>query len=138
MEAIDTPVVPSNVSKTSKTPDPVSPSDLKRIKTESTKDKAGAELSRLVDEVGEQRLSTSSTLESVRNRLEEIAATLNAEMQFKERKLSFSVDKISNRILFSVTDKESGEVIRQVPPEAVLKVSHNLEALKGVLFDDRY
>ncbi|MDG2141430.1 MAG: flagellar protein FlaG [Gammaproteobacteria bacterium] len=138
MEAIDTPVVPSKITKPSKTPEPVSPSDLKRIQTESAKEKAGTELSRLVDEAGEQRLNTSSTLESVRNRLEEIAATLNSEMQFREKKLNFSVDKISNRILFSVTDKESGEVIRQVPPEAVLKVSHNLEALKGVLFDDRY
>lgn len=137
MEVNETPIVPSTVSKTSNKPDPVSPADLKKIDA-MERGKAGSEFSRLVDEVDAKRLNTSATLESVRVRLEEIAATLNAEMQFRERKLNFSVDEISKRILFSVTDKESGEVIRQVPPDAILKVSHNLEALKGVLFDDKY
>ncbi len=137
MEVNETPAVPSNVSKASNKPDPVSPADLKKIDA-MERVKAGSEFSRLVDEIGEKRLNTSAALESVRVRLEEIAATLNAEMQFKEKKLNFSVDEISKRILFSVTDKESGEVIRQVPPDAILKVAHNLEALKGVLFDDKY
>ena len=137
MEVNETPAVPSNVSKTSNKPDPVSPANLKKIDA-MERVKAGSEFSRLVDEIGEKRLNTSAALESVRVRLEEIAATLNAEMQFKEKKLNFSVDEISKRILFSVTDKESGEVIRQVPPDAILKVAHNLEALKGVLFDDKY
>jgi len=137
MEVNETPAVPSNVSKTSNKADAVSPADLKKINA-IDRVKSGSEFSRLVDEVGEQRLNTSATLESVRARLEEIAETLNAEMQFREKKLNFSVDEISKRILFSVTDKESGEVLRQVPPDAVLKVAHNLEALKGVLFDDKY
>ncbi len=130
--------VPSSLPKNGTKPDPISPAELKKAKLEEERMGRGAEFANLLNEVGETRLNTSKALESVRSRLEEIAVSLNEEMQFKERKLNFSVDEISNRILFSVMDEESGEVIKQIPPEAILKVAHNLEALKGVLFDDRY
>lgn len=138
MEVTDPTAVPSNVSKTSGKTDFPSPADLKKARLAQARRESGPDFAKLVDRVGETRQNASAARESVRVKLEEIAQTLNREMQFRERNLNFSVDKISNRILFSVTDKESGEVIRQVPPEAVLKVSHNLEALKGVLFDDKY
>jgi uncharacterized FlaG/YvyC family protein len=34
-----------------------------------------------------------------------------------------------------VTDEVTGESIRQVPAEAILRVAHNIEAMKGLLFD---
>jgi len=35
-----------------------------------------------------------------------------------------------------VTSKQTGEVIRQIPGEAVLRVANSIESLKGILFDD--
>jgi len=32
----------------------------------------------------------------------------------------------------------SGEVIRQIPTEVVVRVAHNIEKLKGLLFDGKY
>ena len=40
--------------------------------------------------------------------------------------------------MVTVLDQDSGKVIKQIPSDAILKVAHNLEALKGILFDDRY
>ena len=40
--------------------------------------------------------------------------------------------------MVTVLDKESGNIVRQIPSDAILKVAHNLEALKGIIFDDRY
>ena len=56
-------------------------------------------------------------------------------MKSSSKELNFSVDEVSKRIMVSVTDRRTGEVIRQVPSEAILKVAHNIEALKGVIFD---
>ena len=56
-------------------------------------------------------------------------------MKSSSNELNFSVDEVSKRIMVSVTDRRTGEVIRQVPSEAILKVAHNIEALKGVIFD---
>ena len=50
--------------------------------------------------------------------------------------LRFSIDDVSDRILVTVTDEETGKVVRQLPSEAILRVAHNIESLKGVLFDE--
>ena len=74
----------------------------------------------------------------IRDRLKEISEALNTEMEIRSRDLQFSVDELTNRFLVTVLDKDSGQVIKQIPSDAILKVAHNLEALKGILFDDRY
>jgi flagellar protein FlaG len=87
--------------------------------------------SRILD----QRSRSAATMEGIRERLDAAIQTLNDRMAKGPKKLSFSVDEVSNRYLVVVTDQRNGEVIRQVPAEAVLRVAHNIEALKGVLFD---
>ena len=74
----------------------------------------------------------------IRDRLEEISESLNSEMKMRSRDLQFSVDEVTNRFLVTVLYQDSGKVIKQIPSDAILKVAHNLEALKGILFDDRY
>ena len=84
----------------------------------------------------------------IRDRLKEITSSLNAEMENRSKNLEFSVDPVTNRLLVTVSDKESGKVIGQIPSEATLKlvkfiqdgvdVTHSLEALKGILYDDKY
>jgi len=37
-----------------------------------------------------------------------------------------------------VTDTNTGEVIRKVPGDAILRVAKQIESLKGILFDDRF
>ena len=88
--------------------------------------------------MAEKRLAASNNLEMIRERLDEIAETLNVEMQDRSRDLQFSVDEVTNRFMVTVLDKESGNIVRQIPSDAILKVAHNLEALKGIIFDDRY
>ena len=88
--------------------------------------------------MADKRLVASNNLEMIRDRLKEISESLNTEMEIRSRDLQFSVDELTNRFLVTVLDKDSGQVIKQIPSDAILKVAHNLEALKGILFDDRY
>jgi len=96
----------------------------------------------------ESRIEGAKNIEMIRDRLKEITNSLNAEMANRSKNLEFSVDPVTNRLLVTVSDKESGKVIGQIPSEATLKlvkfiqdgvdVTHSLEALKGLLYDDKY
>lgn len=52
--------------------------------------------------------------------------------------LVFQVDDTSNRFVVNVADVASGDVIRQIPGDAVLRIARQLESLKGIIFDDKY
>jgi len=88
--------------------------------------------------LSEQRNFSAESIEKLRERLERTIESLNVDLKLSETNLSFAVDKISDRVLVSVVNEDTGETVRQVPAEAILKVAHNIEALKGVLFDDMY
>lgn len=45
--------------------------------------------------------------------------------------LSFRVDEETKRVVISVIDQESKEVIRQVPPEELLELAEKLDAARG-------
>ena len=87
------------------------------------------------DSLASQKTRASEEIQAVQAKLDEIVSHLNVKMEVRDKSLNFSVDEVSNRVMVTVTDKVSGEVVRQVPSEAILKVAHNIEALKGVLFD---
>ena len=52
--------------------------------------------------------------------------------------LAFQVDETSNRFVVNVADISTGELIRQIPGDAVLRIARQLESLKGIIFDDKY
>ena len=70
-------------------------------------------------------------------RLEEALNRLNEMMKNSGRNLSFSRDAAINATVITVKDTNSGEVVRQIPNEAVLRVAHNIEKLKGMLHNEK-
>ena len=86
----------------------------------------------------ENRLEAEKNSEMIREKLKGVSASLNLDMRIKSKNLKFSVDQITKRLLLTVSDKESGKVIKQVPSETILKISHSLETLKGILYDEKY
>ena len=97
--------------------------------------RASEQAVRVSDSLASQKTRASEEIQAVQEKLDEIVSHLNVKMEVRDKSLNFSVDEVSNRVMVTVTDKVSGEVVRQVPSEAILKVAHNIEALKGVLFD---
>ena len=81
---------------------------------------------------------TSVDLEEGINKIEEIVERMNQEMQTQRRGLSFAYDKTINSHVVTVKSASSGEVIRQIPSEVVVRVAHNIEKLKGLLFEGTY
>lgn len=93
------------------------------------------QVERVSDALESQKTRAGEEMQAVQAKLDEIVSHLNTKMEVRDKSLNFAVDEVSNRVMVTVTDKVSGEVVRQVPSEAILKVAHNIEALKGVLFD---
>jgi flagellar protein FlaG len=54
------------------------------------------------------------------------AQQLEAYMQSMNRYLEFRVDEDSGRTVVTVKDKNTGETIRQIPSEEIMRLAHNL------------
>jgi flagellar protein FlaG len=52
-------------------------------------------------------------------------------------RLSFSLHDKTGDLVVRVLDKDTGEVIRQIPPEEMLKLREKLEQLTGVLLNGK-
>lgn len=72
-----------------------------------------------------------------REELSQAIARLNEMMSKQGRDLSFSMDEKLNRTIIQVRSTSTGEVVRQIPDETVLKVAHSIEDLKGLLLNER-
>jgi flagellar protein FlaG len=79
---------------------------------------------------------TKADAQETRRSLEEATEHLNQQMKRNSRDLSFSVDEVANKVVVTVKNRE-GEVVRQIPNEAALRVAHNLDNMKGLLQDGK-
>ncbi len=74
--------------------------------------------------------------EKMRANLQEAIGRINEMMRDGGRGLNFSMDERLGRPIVLVRNLESGEVIRQIPNEVVVKVAHSIEDLKGMLHNE--
>ena len=112
------------------------PSAVKPPQITTSKQDISASTARVAADLSEQKSHSAQSIERLRERLERTIESLNVDLELSETNLNFRVDKISDRVLVAVVNEDTGETVRQVPAEAILKVAHNIEALKGILFDD--
>lgn len=54
-------------------------------------------------------------------------------VQTMTRSLQFSIDDESGKTVVTLTDSETGEVIRQVPSQEVIELASNIGRLQGML-----
>lgn len=87
-------------------------------------------------EAAEGKVKSLSTLASVTESIDDAVEVLNEALSRKHTSAQIRKDEELNRFLVTIKDKDSGEIVREVPPEALLKFARNLEELKGILFDE--
>lgn len=75
--------------------------------------------------------------EQFQKQLEEAVERINEQVKDYGRDLGFSVDRKINSFIITVRNTNTGEVIRQIPNEVVVKFAHSLENLKGILFNEK-
>jgi len=70
--------------------------------------------------------------EEIKKGIEEI----NNQLAMMNRSIQFSVDESSRDIVVRVVDKESGEVIKELPPESILKLRERMAQLSGLMVEE--
>ncbi|MDA8787219.1 flagellar protein FlaG [Porticoccaceae bacterium] len=103
-----------------------------QVKIEAAKTSAQDIGKELASRKGESISQISDNAAKIHEALE----TLNAAVKKVPTALHFSRDESSRRFVVQVTDTNTGEVIRKLPGDAVLRISKQLDSLKGVLFDE--
>ncbi|RCU44583.1 MULTISPECIES: flagellar protein FlaG [Corallincola] len=78
------------------------------------------------EQIQEQAQQLKQEQEIDRQRLEEMARNLQEFVQSFNKSLTFSVDDASGRDVISVKDKVSGDLLRQIPSEEMLKLAVRL------------
>ena len=69
----------------------------------------------------------------MRQNLDEAIGKLNDMMVSGGRGLNFSMDEQLGRPIIYVKNAQTGEVVRQIPNEVVVRIAHGIEDLKGLL-----
>jgi flagellar protein FlaG len=67
--------------------------------------------------------------------LRNIASAFGQAVGLINHGISVRVDDSSNRVITQVVNTDTGEVIRQVPPQEMLEIAHRLRQFVGTLFD---
>jgi flagellar protein FlaG len=71
----------------------------------------------------------------VRQNLQEAVSMLNQQMTSTKRGLGFQIDEAVGGPVVTVRSAETGEVVRQIPNEVVVRIAHSIEKAKGLLLN---
>ena len=72
-----------------------------------------------------------------RQSVEEAVSILNQQVKQTNRGLGFRMDEVLNSPVVTVVSESTGEVVRQIPNEVVVRVAHNIERMKGFFFNSK-
>lgn len=86
-----------------------------------------------IDKAASARVATQEIVETTAA-IEEAISRVNAEFEQSDVALKFVMDDVIQRPIVSVIDQESGELLRQLPSEEVLRAARNIESMKGILY----
>ena len=85
---------------------------------------------------GGHRNADMATGQNIPSDSERTIEELNALMERLQTNLVFSVDEATRRVVIKVVDANSGEVIRQIPPEETLRIASHISKLLGIFINE--
>ncbi len=92
------------------------------------------------NERANQEAQSASAQAASRARVEEFKESLrnaNERLAAKGREVNIGYDKSSATVVVTVSDRETGETVRQIPPEAAMRITRNIDQLTGILIDQK-
>ena len=95
----------------------------------------GEPIDSLASAAKSERESSLRSIEGVAEDIRDAIDTLNAALEKAPTRAIISRDEQLNRFIVKIADERSGEIVREIPSEAVLKFARNLQEIKGLLFD---
>ena len=71
-------------------------------------------------------------------KLKQVLTVANQQMANSRVALGFSMNEAINGPVITVKNLQTGEVVRTIPNEVVVRVAQSIQSLKGVLFNEKY
>lgn len=105
-----------------------------RLRNEPSSSTVASDTTRSGSPVG---TSATGDADALAERVVEATRKVEELFQTVRRNLQFRDDPVSGRMIVSVIDAESGEIIRQIPPEQMLRMAASLERIDGLLLGER-
>lgn len=96
---------------------------------------AARQKSKVKKEDAELRSTSQASVE--RSRIEQAATRVNEALSLANPQLRIRVDGETERVVVKVVEEESGELIRQIPPEELLELEKYLSSPKGLLLQEQ-
>jgi len=75
--------------------------------------------------------------EDVQRAIEEFSKKLEKLRKIFRGEAEFKYDSELNMVIVKIKDTETGEIIRQIPPEVMVKIAKSINELLGILVDER-
>jgi len=75
-------------------------------------------------------------LQKVNGEIQRVVDDLMRMSHSLNRRLDFHVNEETNQVIVRIVDSDSGEVIKQVPPDALLRLHARIQEAVGLLFDE--
>ena len=93
--------------------------------------------------------TTKKAVAVTKAELDTAVENANDTGQLLKRKLNFSIDNATERVVVKIVDEETGEIVRQIPPQEMLRIAAHLKqlremndqvmsAVKSVILDLKY
>ena len=90
------------------------------------------------DIVPMKRVELSVDPRQMAEKLKQVLAEANQQMANSKVALGFSMNEAINGPVVTVKNLQTGEVVRTIPNEVVVRVAQSIHSLKGVLFNEKY
>lgn len=108
--------------------------------TRSTKDEHAVAIESATHQVPKVQLpkpvEIKVDIEKMKTSLKESLEKINQLMRDGGRNLSFSMDEKLGGLVIMVKNADTGEIVRQIPSDAVVRMAHNIDEFKGLLHND--
>ena len=75
--------------------------------------------------------------EDVQRAIEEFSRKMEKLRKIFRGEAEFRYDSELNLVIVKIKDTETGEIIRQIPPEVMVKIAKSINELLGILVDER-
>ena len=86
----------------------------------------------------ERKQEAPSAREEIpREEVEKAADKLNRMMNVIEKRWKIGVHEDTNRIMVTIIDKDSGEVLNELPPKKILDLIASFSEMTGLLVDEK-
>lgn len=99
-----------------------------------TNDMGAAASTVAVDSRQGEELKQQGIAEPDREQLLAAVEEMQNFVQAAHHNIQFQLDDDSGRMLVKVTERDSGEVIRQIPSEEAVRLAENLSEIRSLLF----